>query len=215
MELKDIKTFYQSENVDTKTLFQKIMPKLYEYIMDAELAVNPNTPQILVGNNQEYLYFNPQLHPVWRSKLTWSIIPTEKQSVERSVIDRLGKVKPVVISYDFWMSCKAEVNILLTAHYCTGPQRKKPHIGIPSITDTDGVYLYLSVMEVVDNSTLEAKIVGITSDDGSNLWVCREALKSKYTNEYVFHHSSPYSPWIALRIYWKGLVVKNIFIGVF
>ena len=42
----------------------------------------------------------------------------------------------------------------------------------------DGVSLYLSVMEVVDNSTLEAKIVGITSDDGGNVWVCREALKS-------------------------------------
>ena len=61
MELKDIKTFHQSENVDTKTLFQQIMPKLYEYIMDEELAVNPNTPNILVGNNQEYLYFNLQL----------------------------------------------------------------------------------------------------------------------------------------------------------
>ena len=35
MELKDIKTFHQSENVDTKTLFQKIMPKFYEYIMAA------------------------------------------------------------------------------------------------------------------------------------------------------------------------------------
>ena len=64
MELKDIKTFHQSENVDTKTLFQQIMPKLYEYIMDAELAVNTNNPQIVVGNNQESLYFNPQLHPV-------------------------------------------------------------------------------------------------------------------------------------------------------
>ena len=51
MELKDIKTFYQSENVDTKTPVQKIMPKFYEYITDAELDVNPNTPHILVGNN--------------------------------------------------------------------------------------------------------------------------------------------------------------------
>ena len=101
MELKYIKTFHQSENVNTKTLFQQMMTKLYEYIMAAKLSVHRNTPQILVGNNQESLYFNLRLHPIWRSKLPWSIIPTEKQSVERSVIDRLGQVKAVVISYNF------------------------------------------------------------------------------------------------------------------
>ena len=52
MELKNINTFCQSKNVDTKLLFQKMMPKFYEYIMAAELAVCPNTPQILVGNNE-------------------------------------------------------------------------------------------------------------------------------------------------------------------
>ena len=30
MELKDIKTFHQSKNVDTKVLVQKMMPNLYE-----------------------------------------------------------------------------------------------------------------------------------------------------------------------------------------
>ena len=58
MELKDIKTFHQSKNIDTKVLVQKIMPKFYEYIMAAELAVHPNTPQILVRNNEESLYFH-------------------------------------------------------------------------------------------------------------------------------------------------------------
>ena len=58
MELKDIKTFHQSKNIDTKVLVQKMMPKFYEYIMAAELAVHPNTPQILVSNNAYYLYFN-------------------------------------------------------------------------------------------------------------------------------------------------------------
>ena len=90
-----LKISRQSKNVDTKVLVQNMMTKLYEYIMDAELAVNPNTPHILVGNNQESLYFNTRLHPVWGSKLTWSIIPTEKQFVERSVIEMLEKVKAV------------------------------------------------------------------------------------------------------------------------
>ena len=44
MDLKDINTFHQSKNIDTKLLVQKMMPKFYEYIMAAELAVHPNTP---------------------------------------------------------------------------------------------------------------------------------------------------------------------------
>ena len=53
---------------------------------------------------------------------------------------------------------------------------KNTHIGIPSNNSTDGVSLYLSAMEVVDNFDLEANVVGITSDGGVNLRVCREAL---------------------------------------
>ena len=34
------------------------MPKFYKYIMSEEIAVNPNTLQVLVGNNQEYLYLH-------------------------------------------------------------------------------------------------------------------------------------------------------------
>ena len=48
MELKDIKTFNQSENMDTKILVQQMMPKFLEYIMAEIFSVNPNTPQILV-----------------------------------------------------------------------------------------------------------------------------------------------------------------------
>ena len=58
MELKDIKNFHQSKNMDTKVRVQKIIPKFYEYIMVAELAVHPNTPQILVCKNEESLYFH-------------------------------------------------------------------------------------------------------------------------------------------------------------
>ena len=103
--------------------------------------------------------------------------------MEKSVIERLTEVKAVVISYDLWMSRKTEENLSLTAHYCTGRERKNNHIGMPSTTATDGVSLSLSVMEVVENFGLEENIVGITSDCGGNLWVCREALESKYNNE--------------------------------
>ena len=99
------------------------------------------------------------------------------------------------------MSSKAEEFFSLTAHYCTGRERKNTHIGMTATTATDGVYLSLSDMEVVENFGLEAKIVGIMSDGGGNLQVFREALELKYTNDSVFPHPIPYSPWSALHIY--------------
>ena len=77
---------------------------------------------------------------------------------------------------------------------------------MPSTTDTDGFSLSLSVVEVMDNFGLEANIVGITSNGGGNLRVCREALDSKYTNDSVFPLPRPYSPWSALHIHLQGLV---------
>ena len=41
-------------------------------------------------------------------------------------------------------------------------------------------------MEVVENFGLEANIMGIKSDGGGNIRVCREELESKYTNDSVF-----------------------------
>ena len=152
---------------------------------------------------------DPRLRPVGRSKLSRSLIPTKKKLAEKSVIERLAEVKAVVISYDLWMSRKTEEIFSLMAHYCIGQERKNTHIGIPSTTNTDGVSLSLSVMDVVENFGLEAKIVGITSDGSGNLWVFREALESNYTNESVFFHPSPYSQWSALHIYYQGLARRE------
>ena len=89
------------------------------------------------------------------------------------------------------------------------PGEKNTHIRMPSTTATDGVSLYLSILEVVENFGLEAKIVGITSDGGGNIRVCREALESEYTNDYVLPHPSPYLPFRALQIYCKGLAGRE------
>ena len=74
---------------------------------------------------------------------------------------------------------KTEEIFSLAEHYCKVQERKNTHIGMPSTTDNDGVSLYLSDMEVVENFGLEAKIVGITSDGSGNLRVCMEAMDSK------------------------------------
>ena len=72
-----------------------------------------------------------RLYPVGQSKLSHSLIPTKKQLVEKSVIDRLAEVKAAVISYDLWMSRKREEIFSLTAHYCTGRERKTPTLVCP------------------------------------------------------------------------------------
>ena len=51
---------------------------------------------------------DPSLQPIGRSKLLRNLIPTGKQLVKRSGIERLAKVKTVAISYDPWMSRKSE-----------------------------------------------------------------------------------------------------------
>ena len=58
MELTYIKYFHQSKHIDTKVLVQQMMPKFYELIMAAELDFHSNTPQILVRNNEDSLYFH-------------------------------------------------------------------------------------------------------------------------------------------------------------
>ena len=88
----------------------------------------------------------PRLRPSGRSKLSWSIIPADAQSVKRSVIGRPAQAKAIVISYNLWMSRKTEEIFLLTAHYCTGTNINNTHIGMPSTTATDGVSLYKYAM---------------------------------------------------------------------
>ena len=82
---------------------------------------------------------------------------------------------------------------------------KNTHIGMPSTTATDGGSLYSAVMEVVDNFGLEGKIVGITSDGGGNLWVCREALELKYTNDSVFFTQAPIHHGVPCTYISRGL----------
>ena len=82
MELKDINTFNQSENVDTKQIFQHMMTKLYYYIMDEELYINTNNPQILVVNKQESLYFHN--NPNYRQSLSAEVILLERIDTEFS-----------------------------------------------------------------------------------------------------------------------------------
>ena len=51
---------------------------------------------------------DPRLQPVGISKLLQSLTHTANNLLERSVIERLAKVKAVVTRYDLWMSQNME-----------------------------------------------------------------------------------------------------------
>ena len=154
----------------------------------------------------------PLLHPFGISKLPQSLIPTENQLVERSVIERPSKLKAVVISYDLWMSLKTEKILSLTAHYCTGPDRDRnltlgyrppllmmvfPRICLLwrrwRISDRRRRLRGLRVMAV--------EIFGFVGRQ----WIQNTPMT-------LFPHTPhpiPYSPWSDLRIYWQGLARRE------
>ena len=111
--------------------------------------------------------------------------------MEKSFIERLSELKAVVIGYDLLMSSKTEEIFSIDGVLLHKLGEKNTHIGMPSTTATDGVSLSFSVMEVVENFGLEAKVVGFISDGGGNLWVCGEALEYTYTNDSVFFTQAP------------------------
>ena len=46
----------------------------------------------------------PQILPVGLSKMSYSLLPIETKMVERSVVEKLAKIKAIVISYKIWMN---------------------------------------------------------------------------------------------------------------
>ena len=75
--------------MDTKALFQQIMPKLYEYIMDTELTAHPNNPHIIVLNNEESLSFNNnpnRMHSLSYEAILWrGLVPISLDTKIRSL----------------------------------------------------------------------------------------------------------------------------------
>ena len=76
---------------------------------------------------------------------------------------------------------------------------------MPYTTATDGVSLSKYVIEAVDNSVSEAKIVEITSDGSGNIKVCREALESKYRNDSIFTTQDPLHHGVTCTYIVRGL----------
>ena len=66
------------------------------------------------------------------------------------------------------------------------------HLGMPwSANGTDGASLAIPVGECIQIFNLQNKVVSYTSDGGSNLKTCKEALDLKVNNSAVFDPVMP------------------------
>ena len=57
-EFTDVIKMHEIDTVDTSTIINEMMPKFYDYIVEAELTENPYTAPPDVNTENHYLYFN-------------------------------------------------------------------------------------------------------------------------------------------------------------
>ena len=79
----------------------------------------------------------------------------------------------------------------MTAHYTREHFKEYAHIGMPITTSTDGKSLEVTLDNVTNQFNLGSKLVGITSDGGTNLAICKAILESTSDNTGVFDLVNP------------------------
>ena len=76
-------------------------------------------------------------------------------------------------------------------HFAREQSREYANIGMTITTSTDGESLAVPVRTFINQLILGKKLVGITSDDGINLEICKEILESNFDNPGLFDLGKP------------------------
>ena len=79
----------------------------------------------------------------------------------------------------------------MTAHYKKYHVRDHSHINMPIKTSPDGESLAVSFRNVINQFSLGLKLVGITSDGGSNMERFKAILESTFDNTRFFDFRKP------------------------
>ena len=79
----------------------------------------------------------------------------------------------------------------MTAHYKCDHVRENSHIEMPIKTSTDGEIIAVPVGNVINQFNLGSKLVGITSDVGTNLVISKDILESTFGNTGLFDLEKP------------------------
>ena len=104
----------------------------------------------------------------------------------------LTHVPAVSLSYDLWMTRRAEEILSLDGHYITGAAKTHTHLGMPwAKGGTDGQSLSVAVKSCIDKFHLRSKVISYTSDGGGNLKTCKDYLNEMVSNDAIFNPSKP------------------------
>ena len=79
----------------------------------------------------------------------------------------------------------------MMAHYIRNNVREHAHIGMTITTSTDGESLAVMVGNVIIQFNLGLKLVGISSDETTNLATCKAILERNFYNTGVFDFEKP------------------------
>ena len=128
-----------------------------------------------------------RIKPVSRSRLTRTLLPSMKERALNKVKENLQDAVSVSIQYDLWMTRKTEEIFSLNGTVMKDWNLKVIHLGMPwCVEGTDGQQLSSSVRDCLKVFNIQDKIVSYTSDGGSNLKACKNALDMSVTNSMVF-----------------------------
>jgi hypothetical protein len=131
------------------------------------------TPLLLVEHEafiNLMLKWDPRINMVSRTWLSRNLIPKKTAEIVKNVQDMLTHVPAVSLSYDLWMTHRAEEIFSLDSHYFTGAAKTHTHLGMPwSKGGTDGQSLSVAVKSCIDKFHLRSKVISYTSDGGGYL----------------------------------------------
>ena len=125
--------------------------------------------------------------PITRSKLTRVLILQKLKKVETDVSSLIDVVFFAVISFYLYMSKTTQEIFSMRENYTQDHVRENAHIGMPIKTSTDYDIIAVPVGNLINQLNLGLKLVGITSDRGTNLVRYKTILEITFSNTGVFN----------------------------
>jgi hypothetical protein len=121
-----------------------------------------------------------------------NLIPKKTEVIVKHVQDMLTHVPAVSLSYDLWMTRRAEEIFSLDGHYITGAAKIHTHLNMPwTKGGTDGQSLSVAKKSCIDNFHLRSKVISYTSDGGGILKTCKDYLNERVRNDAIFNPGKP------------------------
>jgi hypothetical protein len=151
---------------------------------DIALTALACTPLLLVEHEafiNLIMKRDPRQNMTSRIWLSRNLISKGSTEIVKNMKHMLTHVPVVSLSYNLWMTHRAEEMFSFDGHYITGVVKTHTHLGMPwSKGGKDGQGHSIVVKLCIDTFHLRSKVISYTSDGGGNLKTCKD-----YLNEMV------------------------------